>query len=79
LQWFFTKFSDVVHLPKEIDFTEERQRAEGRRQKEENIFLPSATGFKAPNDCSGHRLNLFMKKEENMYFEMRSAYLLHPY
>jgi len=25
-----------------------RQRAEGRWQKEENLFLPSAIGFKAP-------------------------------
>jgi|GEM_PF-5301537 len=30
-------------------FTEERQRAEGRRQKGRKIFdLPDATGFKAP-------------------------------
>jgi hypothetical protein len=45
--------------------TEERQRAGGRRQEVESIFLPSATGSKAPK--------FIYAKQKNMYCETRSA------
>ncbi|MEH2381769.1 MAG: hypothetical protein V7K27_23255 [Nostoc sp.] len=46
--------------------TEERQRAGGRRQKEENtIFALCQKGLKP--------LNLFMKKNKNIFSETRSA------
>jgi hypothetical protein len=51
-----------------ISFTEERQRAEGRGQKEENIIFALCLHGLKP-------LNLFMKKRKNMYFETRSAHI----
>ncbi|MEH2462180.1 hypothetical protein [Nostoc sp.] len=44
----------------------------GRRQEQENIFFALCHFLL-------DQVNLFMKKEENMYFEMRSVYLPRPY